>query len=123
MPCSGRLSPVTVVVQPLRTYQINLARTEFGIRAGLIGGRYLHDFELARAVAEDAFTTWLGAPEDGTVEQSWDAYVDRVEAAVGGFDRSTEDVLEQAWLVHAVRLLARRAVTVPCGLSEVDYRR
>lgn len=110
---------MTVVIQPLLTYRINVARAEFGVRAGLIGGRYLHDFELARAVAEDAYATWLAAPEDGTVEQSWDAYVDRVEAAVGGFDRCAEEVLEQTWLVHASGLLARRA-TVLCGLSGVD---
>jgi hypothetical protein len=104
---------MTVVVQPLSGYQLNRARTEIGIRAGLFAGRYLHDFELAQAVAEDAFLGWLAAPEEGTVEDCWDAYVDRVEAVVGGFDRCEEDLLEQVWLAHASRLLAIRAAPPP----------
>jgi hypothetical protein len=84
------------------------AHTELSLRVGLLAGRYLHEYELARAVADDAFLGWLmldtRAP-DPDVEQWWDEYVNRVESKVGGYDSATTEQLEDAWLTHAHALI------------------
>jgi hypothetical protein len=84
------------------------ARMELSLRAGLLAGRYLHEYHLAESVADDAFAGWLmldQKPAGPAVEQWWDEYVNRIESRVGGYDNATTEQLEEAWLVHAHRLL------------------
>jgi hypothetical protein len=90
------------------------ARTELILRVGLLAGRYLHEYDLAEAVADDAFAGWLMLDTKGpdlSVEQWWDEYVNRVESQVGGYDSATTEQLEHAWLTHA------RSLRAPAGVG------
>jgi hypothetical protein len=82
---------------------------------GLLVGRYLPEYALARAVVDDAFAGWLrsGGEPNVSVEQWWDQYVDQVESVVGGFDCCEQRQLEDAWHAHARQLIAPRPRTDP----------
>lgn len=101
------MGTVAITVFGPEARPVRSARTELSLRVGLLAGRYLHEYDLAEAVADDAFVGWLMVDtraRDLSVEQWWDEYVNRVESRVGGYDRATTEQLEHAWLAHARRL-------------------
>jgi hypothetical protein len=56
-----------------------------------------------------------------TVEQWWDAYVELVEATVGGVDCATDDDLRRAWAEHARRLLHQKmANPISAAISLIE---
>ncbi|MBX6355191.1 MAG: hypothetical protein IRZ05_04950 [Micromonosporaceae bacterium] len=96
---------IDVTIETVLVYQ------EVAVRVGMLLGRYMDDPTLVGIVATHVATGWLRARRRSaagplsTVEHWWNAYVESVEATVGGVDCATEDGLARAWTAQARRLL------------------